>query len=172
VTDTETDIETNEQAAARGRELLTGVLDRMGIEGEIVTSEEDDRVVLTIECEDVDRLVGRRGQVIDALQHLVNKMVYRGRASASTKPIVVDAGGYRQRHIERLESLARKMGDKAIESQRVVELDPMSAYDRRIVHMALAEDPRVTTRSEGEGEDRRILVEPAAEAGSESAGAP
>jgi spoIIIJ-associated protein len=172
VNDTETDIETPEQAAARGREMLGGVLHRMGIEATIETGEEDDRVVLTIECEDVDVLIGRRGQVIDALQHLVNKMVYRGRASARTKPIVVDAGGYRQRHIEKLQALARKMGDRAVETQQVVELDPMTAYDRRIVHMALAEDDRVSTRSEGEGDDRRILVEPAAEARDETAGAP
>lgn len=171
-TNTDTEIETNEQAAARGRELLTGVLERMGIEGKIVTSEEDDRLVLTIECDDVERLTGRRGQVIDALQHLINKMVYQGRASSRTKPLVVDADGYRQRHIDKLQALALRMLDKAVESQEVVELEPMTAYDRRIVHMALAEDPRVTTRSEGEGDDRRLLIEPSAEARDETAGAP
>ena len=143
------------------RSFLAGVLERMKIDAEIDVLEEDDKVILDIKCDDVDRVIGRRGQVVDAFQHLVGKVAYRDRGpGVRGRPIVVDAGDYRHKHIERLEQLAERMGTKAIRSQSVVELDPMNPHDRRIVHLALAEVEGVTTRSEGEGEDRRVLVVP------------
>jgi spoIIIJ-associated protein len=143
------------------RKFLAGILDRMDIDAEIEIFEEEDKFVLDIKCDNVERIIGRRGQVMDALQHLVGKMSYRDRAmGARSKPIVIDAGGYRDKHIERLESLAERMGTKAIRTQTIIELDPMTPHDRRIVHLALAEMEGVTTRSEGEGDDRRVLVVP------------
>ena len=143
-------------------EVLTGILGRMEIPASISVSEVDDRVVLDISCEDeedVERIIGRRGQVIDALQHLVGKALGRYRGE-SYKPVVVDAGDYRRRHIERLEGLAASMAEKCRDSGRPVDLKPMTAHDRRIVHMALAEADGVETRSEGEGEDRHVVVFP------------
>ena len=105
--------------------------------------------------------------MIDALQHLVNKAVFKERSSdksEKTKPLVVDAGGYRDKQVERLRGIAQKMGEKALETKQIVELQPMSPHDRRIVHMAIAEMPGLSSRSEGEGEDRHILVVPAAAA--------
>ncbi|MCG8422940.1 MAG: KH domain-containing protein [Proteobacteria bacterium] len=142
------------------REFLQGVLDRMEIAARVNVSEQDDKIVLDIKCKNIERIIGRRGQVIDALQHLVGKVTYRERAGMRSKPIVVDAGGYRLKHIERLESLAERMGRKAIKTQSIIELSPMTAHDRRVVHMALADVAGVTTRSEGEGEDRHVLVVP------------
>ena len=75
---------------------------------------------------------------------------------------VVDAGGYREKQVERLRGIAQKMGEKALQTKQIVELQPMSPHDRRIVHMAIAEMPGLSSRSEGEGEDRHILVVPAA----------
>lgn len=148
------------------RSFLAGVLERMEIDAEIDILDEEDKIVLDIKCDDVERVIGRRGQVVDALQHLAGKVAYRDRAAGVRgKPIVVDAGGYRHKHIERLEQLAERMGAKAIRSQSVVELDPMNPHDRRIVHLALAEMEGVTTRSEGEGEDRRVLVVPVSSQG-------
>lgn len=156
--------ETQETSSPRdvALEFLDGILERMKIPAEVTASEADGKVVLDIDCEDEDdvqRVIGRRGQVIDALQHLVGKLVGRFR-DEEYKPVVVDAANYRQRHIERLEGLAARMADKCRESGRPVDLNPMSAYDRRIVHMALAEQDGVETRSEGEGEDRHIVVLP------------
>jgi spoIIIJ-associated protein len=105
--------------------------------------------------------------VLDALQHLVNKAVFKDRdrdrdkEKDKTKPLVVDAGGFRDKQVERLRQLAQKMGEKALETKQIVELQPMSPHDRRIVHMAIAEIPGLSSRSEGEGEDRHILVVPA-----------
>ena len=119
-----------------------------------------DKIVLDIDCDDTDRVIGRRGQVMEALQHLVSKVSYRARVSGESKPIVIDADGYRQRQIDRLVALAERSGDEAIELGEIVELAPMSAHDRRVVHMTLADFDGVTTRSEGEGDDRHVLVVP------------
>jgi spoIIIJ-associated protein len=146
--------------AETAREFLSGILSRMSIDAEIDVLEEDDRIVLDIRCDDVERIIGRRGQVVDALQHLVGKVSYRERNGTRSKPIVVDAGGYRSKHIERLEALAQRMADKALDTDDIVRLSPMNAHDRRIVHMTLAEVDGVSTRSEGEGEDRRVLIVP------------
>jgi spoIIIJ-associated protein len=147
----------------RARDYLCGILERMGIAAEVTMRDEEDRVVLDVSCssDDVQRVIGRRGQVVDALQHLVGKMVGKGKAEGRGKPIVVDSGGYRQRHIERLEGLATKMAEKARESGRPVQLDPMPPHDRRVIHMALAKVDGVATRSEGEGDLRHIVVVPA-----------
>jgi len=147
----------------RAREYLCGILERMGIEAEVSMRDEEDKLVLDVSCtsdEDVQRVIGRRGQVVDALQHLVGKMVGKGKSEVRGKPIVVDSGGYRQRHIERLEGLATKMAEKARESGRPVGLDPMPPHDRRVIHMALAKVDGVATRSEGEGDLRHIVVVP------------
>jgi spoIIIJ-associated protein len=167
---------TNDVAVAqteRAMELLQGILDRMGIPCSVEHREEAEQVVLDVVCkseDDLQRIIGRRGQVVDALQHLVGKMLVSARGERSEgeraaqaergKPIVVDAGGYRQRHIERLEGLAARTAEKARESGQPVDLNPMPAYDRRIVHMALAEAEGVSTRSEGEGDLRHVVVVP------------
>ena len=141
----------NEQPGGRAREVLAEIVRLMGIEAEVEVVEEGERIRLEIRCDDPDRVVGRRGQVLDALQHLVGKIVFRGRSlgegGAPSKPLVVDADGYRERHAERLRSIAQRMAEKVVLNQRPMAMDPMTPHDRRIMHLALAEDPRVTTRS-------------------------
>ncbi|RMH40318.1 MAG: KH domain-containing protein [Deltaproteobacteria bacterium] len=139
----------------------------MGIAADIRVHEEADRVRLEIVCDEPDRLVGRKGQTLDALQHLVGKIVFRGRtlgqAGAPQRPIVVDAGGYRDRHAARLRELAAKLAEQALARGRPVAVEPMSAHDRRIMHMALADVAGVTTRSEGEGDERHMWIVPVAQ---------
>jgi spoIIIJ-associated protein len=158
----------SESASVRARDLLAEILERMGIAAQVEANEEPDQLRLDIACEEVERVVGRRGQVLDALQHLVGKMLFKGRQlgdpGVPDKPVVVDAAGYRERYAERLRGVAGKLAQRAIETGRVVALDPMPAHDRRIMHMALADLPGVTTRSEGEGEDRHMLIVPVAPA--------
>src|SRR5438067_2011565 len=154
-----------EDIIEKASEFLLGVLERMGISADIDIKDDNDRTVLEIQTGDTETVIGRRGVVIDALQHLVNKAVFKERSSdksEKTKPLVVDAGGYRDKQVERLRGIAQKMGEKALETKQIVELQPMSPHDRRIVHMAIAEMPGLSSRSEGEGEDRHILVVPAA----------
>jgi spoIIIJ-associated protein len=150
-----------EDLAEKASEFLLGVLERMGISADIDVKDDADRTTLEIQTADTELVIGRRGVVMDALQHLVNKVVYRDRTGDRAKPLVVDAGGFRDKQIERLRSLGQKMAEKALETKQIVELQPMTAHDRRIVHMAISEIAGLTTRSEGEGEDRHILIVPA-----------
>jgi spoIIIJ-associated protein len=150
--------------AERACDFLMGVLDRMGISADIDVNESEEKIILEIQTADPEIVIGRKGQVVDALQHLVSKVVYRERSGEKGKPIIVDAGGYRDKHVQRLEQLAQRMGEKALATQAIVELSPMSAHDRRIVHMAIASIPGLSSRSEGEGDDRHILVVPEAAA--------
>ena len=159
-----------EDVVEKASEFLLGVLERMGISADIEVREEADKIVLEVQTADTELVIGRRGVVVDALQHVVNKVVYRERAGRDKgttekgKPFVVDAGGYRDKQIERLRALAQRTAEKVLSTRSIVELSPMSPHDRRIVHMAIAEIPGLTTRSEGEGEDRHILVLPAEQA--------
>ena len=160
-----TDSAEREDLAEKASEFLLGVLERMGISADIDIKDDTDKTVLEIQTKDTEVVIGRRGVVMDALQHLVNKVVYRDRSGERGKPLVVDAGGFRDKQVERLRSLAQRMAEKALQTKQIVELQPMSPHDRRIVHMAIAEIPGLSSRSEGEGEDRHILVVPVETAG-------
>jgi spoIIIJ-associated protein len=153
-----------EDVTEKAIDFLQGVLERMGISADIDVKEEDDKIVLEIQTANPDVIIGRKGQVVDALQHLLGKVVFKERGGEKGKPFVVDAGGYRDKHVAKLQALATRMGEKALQTNTIVELSPMSAHDRRIVHMAIAEIPGLSSRSEGEGEDRHILVVPTASA--------
>lgn len=149
--------------AERASDFLLGVLERMGVSADIDVREESDKVVLDIQTKDAELIIGRRGVVIDALQHLVNKVVYRERATERAergKPLVIDAGGFRDKQTDRLRTLAQRMAERALTNQEIVELQPMTPHDRRIVHMAIAEISGLSSRSEGEGDERHILLVP------------
>src|SRR3954468_23107302 len=158
VTEATTD---REDLAEKASEFLLGVLERMGISADIDIKDDADKTVLEIQTKDTELVIGRRGVVMDALQHLVNKVVYRDRTGDRTKPLVVDAGGFRDKQVDRMRSLPSRMGGKALQPKQILEPQPMTPHDRRIVHMAIAEIAGLTTRSEGEGEDRHILIIPA-----------
>jgi len=161
MSDTQTSADTS-AVYEEAREVLEDILERMGLDASVEILQEDDRIRLDIDCDRPDRIVGRRGQVIDALQHLIGKIVFQKRPSDGPppRPVVVDADGYREKYASKLRSLGERMAKKAVDSGRTVPLDPMNAYDRRIIHMALADSADVTTRSEGEGDDRHLLIVP------------
>lgn len=158
---TETTTTNREDLAEKASDFLLGLLERMGISADIDIKDDNDRTVLEIQTADTELVIGRRGVVIDALQHLVNKAVFKERGAEKGKPLVVDAGGFRDKQVERLRGIATKMAEKALQTKQIVELQPMSPHDRRIVHMAIAEIEGLSSRSEGEGEDRHILLVPA-----------
>lgn len=155
-----TETSDREDLAEKASEFLLGVLERMGITADIDIKDDQDRTVLDIQTADTELVIGRRGVVIDSLQHLVNKAVYKDRTGDRAKPPVVDAGGFRDKQVDRLRSIAQKMAEKALQTKQIVPLQPMTPHDRRIVHMAIAEIKGITSRSEGEGEDRHITIVP------------
>lgn len=138
--------------------VLREILERMGIDAEVSAFDDGERVILDAHGSESGLIIGKKGATLDALQYLVNRIVYKKPGEASL--IIVDAEGYRGRREDSLADLARRLADKAMRSGRPVPVEPMNAHDRRVVHMALADHPGVTTESEGEGPSRRVVIFP------------
>ena len=148
-----------EGEAAVASELLTRVLATLELDGRVEVAESEEEVVATVFGPDLGVLIGRHGQMIDALQYLANAIAHRS-VGDERRRIVIDAAGYRARRSATLESLARRSAEQASATGRRVELEPMSAAERRIVHEALKDDPEVATESEGAEPNRYVVVLP------------
>ena len=144
--------------AEQAQAVLGTLLEKMGMDVEVELQQTDEQLVLEIIGEDAERLVGKKGQTLDALQSIVGRMV--SRSVGRGVPLTIDADGYRGRRADSLSQLAHRLKDKALASGKIIALNPMSARDRRIVHMTLRDTPGISTRSEGEGENRRLLIVP------------
>jgi spoIIIJ-associated protein len=144
--------------AADLRDVVHRVAQSLGVSGRIVIEEDDERVTVSLEGSDLAHLIGRHGQTIDALQFLANAIVARTYGD-DRKEVVVDAAGYRERRRATLESLARRSAERALASGSRVELDPMTAVERKVVHTVLQEVPGVMTSSEGAEPNRYVVVE-------------
>jgi spoIIIJ-associated protein len=145
--------------AERAQELVEGVLDELDLDGDVVVAEDDDRITLNVEGDDdYGLLIGKRGQTIDALQLLCYQAAFRG--MRERKRVVLDAAGYRGRRRETLEGRADRAAEQALSNSRVVEMDPMSAQERRVVHERLKERAGVETYSEGDEPHRCVVVAP------------
>jgi spoIIIJ-associated protein len=145
--------------AERAQELVEGVLDELDLDGEVVVAEDDERITLSVEGDDdYGLLIGKRGQTIDALQLLCYQAAFRG--MRERKRVVVDAAGYRERRRETLTARADRAVEQALSGDRPVELDEMSAQERRVVHEHLKDRPGIETYSEGEEPHRCVVVAP------------
>jgi spoIIIJ-associated protein len=148
-----------DEPAERARELVEGVLDELDLDGDVEIEEGDDRIVVTVVgSDDYGLLIGKRGQTIDALQLLCYQSAFRG--LRDRKRVIVDAAGYRGRRKEILEGRADRAAEQALDNSRVVEMDPMSAQERRVVHERLKERSGVETYSEGDEPHRCVIVAP------------
>jgi spoIIIJ-associated protein len=145
--------------AAVAQELLERVVATLGLHAHVSLAEDDEQVVATVSGDDLGVLIGRHGQMIDALQYLANVLAHRA-VGDERRRIVVDAAGYRARRSATLETLARRSAEQASATGRRVELEPMSAVERRVVHEALKDDPEVETSSEGAEPNRYVVVLP------------
>ena len=123
-----------------------------------VEAEDDSSVKLNIEGEDLGILIGRRGQTVASLQYIVRLLV--GHKTQLRLPIVIDVEGYKQRRCESLRALALRIAEQVGSEKAPFSLEPMSAFERRIIHLALADHPEVTTESTGQGEARKVVILP------------
>jgi len=152
-------------------ETAKGILERlltlMGVDGSIVPQvqpivegekEATASVALDIKGDDLGILIGRRGQTLSCLQYIVRLIV--GHQTEAWVPIVIDVEGYKQRRSQALQAFAQNIAEQVKAKGAPFTLEPMPAYDRRIVHLALVDHPDVTTQSIGEGEARRVVVLP------------
>lgn len=152
-----------EDAAEDGKaelavEMVNEILHHMGLAVDVEIRSDADEVVLDLTGEDAGRVIGRKGQTLDAMQFLVNKIV--NRFPEGRRHIVLDSGDYRERHDDGLTSLAMREAKRAVALGRVIALQPMSPRDRRVVHLSLAKMSGVSTESDGEGPDRRVRIIP------------
>ncbi|MFL6020520.1 MAG: RNA-binding cell elongation regulator Jag/EloR [Gaiellaceae bacterium] len=145
--------------AAEAREIVGHIVDAIGVTARVELEEDDDTITVSCTGPDLGMLIGRHGQTIDAIQYLTNAAMYRGRPD-DRKEVVVDAAGYRTRRRVSLEALAVRSAERAAASGDPVELDPMSAVERKVVHLRLKEFDGVETTSEGTEPNRFVVIHP------------
>ena len=154
------------------KKILAKMLQIMGIEGKIETREDDTGKVVNILTSEASFLIGREGANLYAFQHLARLLVGKKYEKADLQPdhgefeedkkknFVLDVNNYRHNRVEMLKNLALDRAEQAAKEKRNIALQPMTAYERRIVHMSLQERKDVACESEGEGRERHIVIKP------------
>jgi spoIIIJ-associated protein len=140
----------------RVEKFLSGLFVRMGVRAKPVVEESEGTISVNLTGEDPGVLIGRRGETLDAIQHLTNYVVNNG--AAGRVRVNIDTENYRERRNEALEHLAEKVAAKVVKYRRNMTLEPMNSYERHIIHTALQETANVTTYSIGTEPNRRIVV--------------
>jgi len=148
--------EAKEDRIDRVETFLTGLLKRMDVEAGVEVTEGDGSVNVVMTGKDPGALIGRRGETLDAIQHLTNYVVNRG--GTGRVRVNLDAENYRQRRNETLEHLAARTAGKVVKYRRNMTLDPMNAYERHVIHTALQNYENISTYSVGNEPNRRIVV--------------
>ncbi|MBL8601949.1 MAG: KH domain-containing protein [Myxococcales bacterium] len=147
------------KAVEAGKRFLSATLGRMGLKADVEVRDHEGDTVLAVVGADAAQVVGKKGATLDALQLLVNRVASK-EVEGDRAGLIVDADGYRARREKDLTTMAERLGKKCVTEGKVIVMDPMPPRERRVVHMALARFTGVTTRSEGEGEERRIQIIP------------
>lgn len=146
-----------ESDAVKGvTEILDMLLGLLGVQGKVEVLSDELPLALDIKGDDLGILIGRRGQTLASLEY-ITKLVVVGRLKAWL-PLTVDVGGYKKHRRDSLQRLALYIAEQVKSRRRPITMEPMPANERRIVHLALADDPDVTTQSIGEGENRKVVV--------------
>lgn len=153
--------------AETARDILETLLDLMGVStvvtpvAEFTIDEEEgaeSTITLDVRGDDPGILIGRRGQTLSCLQYLVRIIV--GHQTQEWPPIIIDVEGYKRRRFEALQAMANRIAEQVKTRGVPFALEPMPAFDRRIIHLCLAGHPEVTTQSNGEGEMRKVVIQP------------
>lgn len=147
----------------RAVDFVRMLLSKMQVDADAILAPDDgegsaDEIRIDIEGPDAGRVIGKRGSVLEAIQYLTTRVVHR--PGDARRHVQVDAEGYRARHEDQLAEMAQKLGQRVAKEGKVITFDPMSARDRRIVHVALKDVAGVRTESHGEGPDRRVQIIP------------
>jgi spoIIIJ-associated protein len=149
--------------AERGIEILSKILEYMNVDSPVVTSVSmGDYVALNVSGENLGLIIGKRGQTLDAIQYIVNLILNRELSDADEERVrvVIDVEGYRNRRQEALRKLANRLAERALIENKSFVLEPMTPYERRIIHMALGDNPQVSTFSQGAEPYRKVVISP------------
>jgi spoIIIJ-associated protein len=138
------------------KEVLTTILELIGVSGKVEVVSDGIPLALDIKGEDLGILIGRRGQTLAALEYLT-KLVVAGQLKAWL-PLTVDVAGYKKRRYDSLRRLALQLAEQVKTKRRAITMEPMPPDERRVIHLTLADNPDVTTRSIGEGENRKVVI--------------
>ncbi|MEX1141876.1 MAG: R3H domain-containing nucleic acid-binding protein [Thermoleophilaceae bacterium] len=149
-----------DEPVERLRHLVTRVVEALELEATVEVVETDDELRANVEGDDLGLLIGKHGGTIDALQHLAVRIALPG--SEREKQVVIDAAGYRDRREEALHRSADRAAAEALRFGRPVELEPMRALERKVVHLHLRDRTDIETHSEGDEPDRRLVITPVA----------
>jgi spoIIIJ-associated protein len=149
---------TEEDVVSRVTEVLDTLLGLMGAQGKVEVLSDELPLALNINGDDLGILIGRRGQTLVALEY-VTKLIVVQRLKAWV-PLTIDVGGYRKHRRDSLQKLALYLAEQVKSRRRAMPMEPMPADERRIIHLALADHPDVTTQSIGEGENRKVVILP------------
>lgn len=152
ITSTEADV------VSRVAEILDTLLGLMGVQSKVEVLSEELPLGLNINGDDLGILIGRRGQTLAALEYVIKLIVVR--RLKTWVPLTVDVGGYKKQRRDSLQKLALYLAEQVKSRRRAMPMEPMPADERRIIHLALADHPDVTTQSIGDGEDRKVVVLP------------
>lgn len=157
------DLESFDERARQAHRFVSEVVTKMGLDCRVrlrkpKDGDSADEINLEIFGRDAGRIIGKKGQVLQALQFLVHRVV--NRPTLPRRHILVDSEGYRSRRDDSLASMARRLGKQAVEEGKIITFEPMNPRDRRVVHLALAKFEGVITKSDGEGEERRVQIIP------------
>lgn len=147
-----------EKKKEEAKKHLVQILSLAGIPASVKAQELDQRVVLTIDGDGSGLLIGKRGQTLDALQYLVNKMV--NRHPKDRIRVIVDTENYRNKREAKLVNIAHKLGDRAQRQRTSVATGPLNPQERRVVYLALQNNPDLSAKSEGEGKLKRVVIMP------------
>lgn len=141
-------------------EILDNLLGLLLLEGSYEIEEKEEGFFVSIDTPDAGRLIGFRGETLSSLQLIVNQMVSKKNKSPELefKRVVLDVSGWRKQKEEELSKLAKEWGQQVLESKKEMELEPMSSWQRRVVHMVVSEMEGLETESVGEGKDRHIVI--------------
>ena len=147
--------------AQRALGFVRTLVQKMQMDVEVIVAPDDgegsdDEIRLEIEGPDAGRIIGKKGNVLDAIQYLATRVVHR--PGEQRRHLSVDAEGYRARHEDQLSQLAMRLAERVAADGKVITFDPMTPRDRRVVHMALREAVGIRTESVGEDPDRRVQI--------------
>ncbi|MBQ3108092.1 MAG: protein jag [Clostridia bacterium] len=140
--------------------FLAGLLEKMGVEAKLLLAEQEEGIRIRIDSTTMGILIGHRGETLDALQYLTSLVVNRNRKEEGYTRVTLDTEDYRDKREETLTRLARKIASQVKATGRARTLEPMNPYERRVLHSALQNHPYVTTHSEGEEPNRRVVISP------------
>ncbi len=145
-----------DSTAKRAQKFLDGVFSIMGEDVSVNIKEEGKEMAIELSGPDMGTVIGKRGETLDALQHLTSLVVNRG--DLSFVKVSMDTENYREKRVKALENLAKKLASKVVKSGRSTSLEPMNAYERRIIHSTLQDHDKVTTYSVGQGVRRKVII--------------